>query len=92
MVMPSWQCCPQCGEGFLGSDAIGDPCPTCQGKLNRQRNTWREILRSAHAEKKLKTKTNREIADLLLHHVWAIMDITDPVSMLIGEAIERLKR
>lgn len=31
MVMPVNQRCPACGAWFVGSDAIGDTCPTCQG-------------------------------------------------------------
>lgn len=29
MVMPVEQTCPSCGQRFMGSDAIGDPCPDC---------------------------------------------------------------
>ncbi len=29
MVMPVNQMCPNCGQWFMGSDAIGSDCPTC---------------------------------------------------------------
>lgn len=31
MIMPVNQTCPKCGQPFMGSDAVGDPCPRCQG-------------------------------------------------------------
>lgn len=30
MVMPTPQRCPECRELFIGSDCIGDLCPSCQ--------------------------------------------------------------
>lgn len=33
MIMPTLQNCPKCGEIFIGSDAIGDPCDRCKTEV-----------------------------------------------------------
>lgn len=33
MVMPTIQNCPKCGDPFMGSDAIGDPCDRCKTEV-----------------------------------------------------------
>ncbi len=33
MVMPTIQNCPKCGDPFMGSDAIGDPCDRCRTEV-----------------------------------------------------------
>jgi hypothetical protein len=39
----------------------------------------------------LSGKTNAELADLLIEHVWAEIPITSPVSALLSEIADRLK-
>jgi hypothetical protein len=43
------------------------------------------------AEKALEAKTNAELADLLVEHVWGNLNMFGSHSILIGEAIERLR-
>lgn len=50
-----------------------------------------DILRSVETEKKLGEKSDSEIADLLLEHVWYEMDVWSPHADLVEAAIERLR-
>ena len=88
MVMPVYQRCPKCGMPFLGSDCIVDPCPSCR---DIRREVITRLAKSVEVSLKLHEKSNKEIADLLMEHVWANMDCTSPQSDLVAEAIERLK-
>lgn len=54
--------------------------------------TIARLLRAAATEARLREKTDEEIADELLHTVWAELDITSVHSCLIEHAIERLHR
>lgn len=40
----------------------------------------------------LEQKSNQELADLLIEHVWAELPVTSPVSMLLSEITERLRK
>jgi hypothetical protein len=41
--------------------------------------------------RELQAKSNAELADLLLHRVWALVPVTNPLSYLFEEIIERLQ-
>lgn len=43
MCMPVRQRCPQCGEYFMGSDAIGDKCSKCRKVVNYE--SYKELFK-----------------------------------------------
>lgn len=52
---------------------------------------WEAMCKSNDVEKELATTSNDELADLLMNHVWAQMDMFSPASTLVEVVIERLR-
>ncbi len=53
---------------------------------------WKELVTSCDAANALEKKTDVELADLLLNHVWGDKNILSTQSALIEEVIERLHK
>ena len=60
-------------------------------KPRRTRDMLGELITHAQTSAELEKKTNKEIATLLINHVWAETEIFTPFSDLITVAIDRLK-
>lgn len=52
---------------------------------------WEQLVVSADAASVLEKKTDIELADLLIDHVWADKSLVSAASALIEEVISRLR-
>jgi len=93
------------GEGWIPSNTTPKFCPNYPSRERPSRRSVRpvpsrekkeelveQIFKMVDAEEALKAKTNTEVADLLVEHVWGELNMFGSHSILIGEAIERLRK
>lgn len=59
--------------------------------LERAAEAVAALFRCADVNAELSKRTNHEIADLLIEHVWAYAEITSPLAVLLEQAIDRLR-
>lgn len=58
---------------------------------DKTKDVFLRIIRSVEAHNRLEKMSNKEIGDLLMHHIWADLPLTDARSALLSVAIDRLK-
>jgi hypothetical protein len=51
-----------------------------------------DLLDAVEVDNRLSNLTDLQVAELLLTHVWAGLDMTSAKSALVSQAVERLKR
>jgi len=54
-------------------------------------NLMTDIFQSVKIKEQLKKLSNKKLGDLLLTHIWGIMNVASPESDLVEEIAERLK-
>jgi hypothetical protein len=83
---PAW--CPLRPKRKLSDKREVRPAVTQEQKVA----LWKDLIASCNIANELEGKTNSELADLLLNHVWADKNIVSAQSALIEEVIQRLRK
>lgn len=55
-------------------------------------SVWDRLLKAVETEGKLDTKTDEEIAQIAIDHLWAHEDTNSPQAALLSNMIDRLRR